>query len=91
MLEMYKIKVDMINKRIEEAREKWNTVQTESMSTKQQSYGQRSFRLTLEQELVIKENLSETYDTYYISLNVFTLKLYSIIKIQLLFLGDLQY
>lgn len=50
-----------MNKRIEEAREKWNIVQTESSSTNKQQYGHRSFRLTIEQELVIKGNLSEMY------------------------------
>lgn len=61
MLQLYKTKMDMMNKRIEEAKEKWNIVQTESISTNKQFYGQRSFRLTLEQELVIKGNLSEMY------------------------------
>lgn len=54
--------MDLMNKRIEEAREKWNIVQTEStLSINKQIYGARSLRLTLEQELVIKGNLSEMY------------------------------
>lgn len=73
MLEMFKTKMNMLNSRIEEAKEKWNVIQTQSsMYTNKLPYGQRSFRLTLEQELVIKENLSETYDTYYIFYNLFT-------------------
>lgn len=59
MLELYKTKMDMLNKRIEEAREKWNIVQTESTGTSKSSRVTRSLRLTLEQELVIKGNLSE--------------------------------
>lgn len=50
-----------MNKRIEESREKWNIVQNESTDANKQSYGLRTFRLTLEQELVIKGNLSEMY------------------------------
>lgn len=51
-----------MNKRIEEARDKWNIVQIESASSLyKQLYGSRSLRLTLEQELVIKGNLSEMY------------------------------
>lgn len=58
LLESYKPKMDLIIKHIEEAREKCNIIQTES-STYKQLHGFRSFRLTLEQELVIKGNLSE--------------------------------
>lgn len=61
MLETYKAKMDLLNKRIEEAREKWNIVQTESASKNKRLYENRTFRLTLEQELVIKGNLSEMY------------------------------
>lgn len=61
LLECYKTKMDLINKRIEEAREKWNIVQNESTNANKQLHGHRSLRLTLEQELVIKGNLSETY------------------------------
>lgn len=67
LLESYKIKMDLMNKRIEEAREKWNIVQTESSSKNKHTNGPRSFRLTLEQELVIKGNLSEMYVySYYV-------------------------
>lgn len=52
--------MDLLNKRIEEAREKWNIVQSESPSTKQ-LYEFRSFRLTHEQEIIIKGNLTEMY------------------------------
>jgi len=62
LLAAYKTKMDLMNKRIEEAREKWNIVQTESTaSVYKQLYGARSLKLTLEQELVIKGNLSEMY------------------------------
>lgn len=62
LLESYKTKINLMNKRIEEAREKWNIVQTESTtSIYKQLYGTRSLKLTLEQELVIKGNLSEMY------------------------------
>lgn len=62
LLESYKTKMNLMNKRIEEAREKWNIVQTESTaSAYKQLYGTRSLKLTLEQELVIKGNLSEMY------------------------------
>lgn len=59
MLELYKNKMELMNKRIEEAREKWNIVQNESSSINKKLNRHRSFRLTLEQELVIKGNLSE--------------------------------
>lgn len=59
MLELYKNKMELLNKRIEEAREKWNIVQNESTSNNKKLNRNRSFRLTLEQELVIKGNLSE--------------------------------
>lgn len=67
LLLSYKSKMDLMNKRIEEVREKWNIVQNESLYKNKQVYGQRSFRLTLEQELVIKGNLSEmwVYFNYY--------------------------
>lgn len=55
--------MDLLNKRIEKTREKLNIAQSESTSNKQ-SYEFRSFRLTLEQELVIKGNLSEMYVMY---------------------------
>lgn len=61
LLESYKTKMDILNKRIEEAREKWNITQTESASTNKQQRLRSSFRLTLEQELVIKGNLSEMW------------------------------
>lgn len=59
--------MDLLSKRIEEVRERWNIVQTESSHKNKQVYGQPSFRLTLEQELVIKGNLSEmwVYFIYY--------------------------
>lgn len=60
LLESFKTKVNSMNKHIEEAREKWNIIQTES-SLNKQLHGHRSFRLTLEQELVIKGNLSEMW------------------------------
>ncbi|XP_050434553.1 nuclear pore complex protein Nup88 [Adelges cooleyi] len=63
LLEMYKSKMEIMNKRIEEARDKWNVVQQESTSSARQTSGNRSFRLTLEQELVIKGNLSEMGST----------------------------
>ncbi|KAF0770286.1 nuclear pore complex protein Nup88-like [Aphis craccivora] len=64
LLESYKTKMNLMNKRIEEAREKWNIVQTESTaSAYKQLYGTRSLKLTLEQELVIKGNLSEMGST----------------------------
>jgi len=63
LLESYKTKMDLLNKRIEKTREKLNIAQSESTSNKQ-SYEFRSFRLTLEQELVIKGNLSEMYVMY---------------------------
>lgn len=68
LLQSYKSKMELMNKRIEEAREKWNIVQTESSIANKQLYGHRSFRLTLEQELVIKGNLSEmyVYNIYYL-------------------------
>lgn len=71
----YRTKMDMINKRIEEAREKWNIVQTETAtSVYNQLNGARSLKLTLEQELVIKGNLSEMYAhlrvNYFIQCNV---------------------
>lgn len=52
--------MDVINKRIEEAREKSNIMQSQSASNKK-CLGFHSFRLTLEQEIVIKGNLSEMY------------------------------
>jgi len=62
LLESYKTKMNLMNKRIEEAREKWNIVQNESTaSVYKQLYGTHSLKLTLEQELVIKGNLSEMY------------------------------
>lgn len=61
LLESYKTKMELMNKRIEEAREKWNIVQNESTSENKQNPGSRALRLTLEQELVIKGNLSEMY------------------------------
>lgn len=62
LLGAYKTKMELMNKRIEEAREKYNIVQTESTtSVYKQLYGARSLKLTLEQELVIKGNLSEMY------------------------------
>lgn len=65
LLESYKAKMDLMNKRIEEAREKWNIVQSESTSENKQVPGSRTLRLTLEQELVIKGNLSEMYECIY--------------------------
>jgi len=62
LLDAYKTKMDLMNKRIEEAREKWNIVQSESAAAVyKQLYGGHSIKLTLEQELVIKGNLSELY------------------------------
>ncbi|KAL4113472.1 hypothetical protein QTP88_017087 [Uroleucon formosanum] len=64
LLEAYKTKMNLMNKRIEEAREKWNIVQSESAAAVyKQLYGARTLKLTLEQELVIKGNLSEMGST----------------------------
>ncbi|XP_050544889.1 nuclear pore complex protein Nup88 [Daktulosphaira vitifoliae] len=63
LLEMYKSKMTTMNKRIEELKDKWNIIQQESISSNRQTSGNRSFRLTLEQELVIKGNLSEMGST----------------------------
>ncbi|XP_060878477.1 nuclear pore complex protein Nup88 [Metopolophium dirhodum] len=64
LLDAYKTKMDLMNKRIEEARDKWNIVQSESAAAVyKQLYGGRSLKLTLEQELVIKGNLSEMGST----------------------------
>jgi len=63
--------MELMNKRIEEAREKWNIVQAESASSVyKQLYGARSLKLTLEQELVIKGNLSEMYAHMSILFNI---------------------
>lgn len=61
LLESFKTKINSLNKHIEEVKEKWNIIQTESLSLNKQQYELRSFRLTLEQELVIKGNLSEMW------------------------------
>lgn len=73
LLESYKTKMNLMNKRIEEAREKWNIIQTESASTNKH-HKLHSFRLTLEQELVIKGNLSEMW--------VFNYKIYSLVQLE---------
>lgn len=61
LLEMYKSKMTTMNKSIEELKDKWNIIQQESFSNIRKPSGNRSFRLSLEQELVIKGNLSEMY------------------------------
>lgn len=60
LLESYKTKMELMNKRTEEVKEKWNIVQTE-LSSKNKHLSGPHLRLTLEQELVIKGNLSEMY------------------------------
>lgn len=91
LLESYKAKMELMNKRIEEAREKWSIVQSESTSANKQVPGSRTLRLTLEQELVIKGNLSEMYEciTHIYFKIVFDIKYKQLMFV--FFSGALQY